>query len=128
MTSPSLADKSRHVLAGQRFPLSIACWPSRWPYQPRTSPRGDGTRAVAPHIVIHELDGIPLYNGDVETGAPHRAWCSLATLFGRQMGYIAEHNHGVPGVLKNTTDWLSRPPRNGVLNGTVAALMGACRV
>src|SRR5262245_34160440 len=59
--------------------------------------------------------------------APHRAWCSFATLFGRQVGYIAtpEHNHGVPGVLKNTIDRLSRLPGNSVLNGKVVALMGA---
>src|SRR5262249_46797775 len=36
-----------------------------------------------------------------------------------------EYNHGVPGVLKNTIDWLSRPPRNSALDGKVAALMGA---
>ena len=36
-----------------------------------------------------------------------------------------EYNHGVPGVLKNTIDWLSRPPRNNALNGKIAAMMGA---
>ena len=36
-----------------------------------------------------------------------------------------EYNHGVPGVLKNTIDWLSRPPRESALNGKVAAIMGA---
>src|SRR5262249_54245210 len=36
-----------------------------------------------------------------------------------------EYNHGVPGVLKNAIDWLSRPARNSVLNGMIAALMGA---
>ena len=36
-----------------------------------------------------------------------------------------EYNHGVPGVLKNTIDWLSRPPRDSALNGKVAAIMGA---
>jgi chromate reductase len=36
-----------------------------------------------------------------------------------------EYNHGVPGVLKNTIDWLSRPPRDSALNGKAAAVMGA---
>ena len=36
-----------------------------------------------------------------------------------------EYNYGVPGVLKNTIDWLSRPPRDSALNGKVAAVMGA---
>jgi NADPH-dependent FMN reductase len=33
--------------------------------------------------------------------------------------------NGVPGVLKNAIDWLSRPPRDSALNGKVAALTGA---
>jgi chromate reductase len=36
-----------------------------------------------------------------------------------------EYNHGVPGVLKNAIDWLSRPPRGSALNGKPAAIMGA---
>jgi len=36
-----------------------------------------------------------------------------------------EYNHGVPGVLKNAIDWLSRPPRASALDGKVAAIMGA---
>jgi chromate reductase, NAD(P)H dehydrogenase (quinone) len=36
-----------------------------------------------------------------------------------------EYNHGVPGVLKNTIDWLSRPPRASALGHKPAAIMGA---
>ena len=80
------------------------------------------------HIVIHELDGIPLYNGDIEaTGVPPSV-VQLRDAIRQADGLLIatpEYNHGVPGVLKNTIDWLSRPPRNSALNGKVAALMGA---
>src|SRR5262249_38964649 len=33
--------------------------------------------------------------------------------------------HGLPGVLKNAIDWLSRPPQDSALGGKVAAIMGA---
>jgi chromate reductase len=36
-----------------------------------------------------------------------------------------EYNYGIPGVLKNAIDWLSRPPRASALDGKVAAIMGA---
>ena len=78
--------------------------------------------------LIHELDGIPLYNGDVEdAGAPPNV-VQLRDAVRKSDGLLiatTEYNHGVPGVLKNTIDWLSRPPRTSALNGKVAALMGA---
>ena len=80
------------------------------------------------HIVIHELDGIPLYNGDIEAaGAPPNV-VQLRDAIRQADGLLIatpEYNHGVPGVLKNAIDWLSRPPRDSVLNGKVAALLGA---
>ena len=80
------------------------------------------------HIVIHELDGIPLYNGDIEaTGAPPSV-VQLRDAIRQADGLLIatpEYNHGVPGVLKNAIDWLSRPPSDSALNGKVAALMGA---
>ena len=80
------------------------------------------------HIAIHELDEIPLYNGDVEAvGAPPSV-VELRDSIRQADGLLIatpEYNHGVPGVLKNTIDWLSRPPRDSVLNGKVAAIMGA---
>ena len=80
------------------------------------------------HIVIHELDGIPLYNGDVEAAGAPTSVVELRDAIRTAEGLLIatpEYNHGVPGVLKNTIDWLSRPPRDSVLNGKVAAVMGA---
>ncbi len=79
-------------------------------------------------IEIHELADIPLYNEDVEkTGVPDPV-ARLRAAVGKADGLLIatpEYNHGMPGVLKNTIDWLSRPPRGSVLNGKPAAIMGA---
>jgi chromate reductase, NAD(P)H dehydrogenase (quinone) len=80
------------------------------------------------HIVIHELDGIPLYNGDVEAAGAPSSVAQLRDAIRQADGLLIatpEYNHGVPGVLKNAIDWLSRPPRDSSLNGKVAAVMGA---
>jgi chromate reductase len=80
------------------------------------------------HVVIHELDGIPLYNADIEAAGAPPSVVQLRDAIRQADGLLIatpEYNYGVPGVLKNTIDWLSRPPRNSALNGKVAALMGA---
>jgi chromate reductase len=80
------------------------------------------------HIVIYELDEIPLYNGDTEAAGTPPSVVQLRDAIRKADGLLIatpEYNHGVPGVLKNTIDWLSRPPRDSALNGKVAALMGA---
>jgi len=79
-------------------------------------------------IVIHALDDIPLYNGDVEAAGAPPGVVQLRDAIRKADGLLIatpEYNHGVPGVLKNTIDWLSRPPRDSALNGKVAAVMGA---
>ena len=78
--------------------------------------------------MIHDLDGIPLYNGDIEAAGVPPSVMQLRDAVRQADGLLIatpEYNHGVPGVLKNTIDWLSRPPRHSALNGKVAALMGA---
>ena len=80
------------------------------------------------HIETHELDALPLYNGDVEAaGVPQSVEELRAAIRQADALLIAtpEYNHGMPGVLKNAIDWLSRPPRGSALNGKVAAVMGA---
>jgi chromate reductase len=82
------------------------------------------------HIDIHELDGIPLYNSDVEAGGIPPSVVQLREAIDTANALLIatpEYNHGVPGVLKNTIDWLSRAPRSSALNGKVAAVMGASR-
>jgi chromate reductase len=89
------------------------------------------TTELAPpalRIVIHDLDGIPLYNGDVEAAGAPSSVVQLRDAIRQAHGLLIatpEYNHGVPGVLKNAIDWLSRPPRDNSLNGKVAAVMGA---
>ncbi len=79
-------------------------------------------------ITTHDLLAIPLYNGDVESVEVPRAVLALRGAVQAADGLLIatpEYNHGVPGVLKNTIDWLSRPPRTSALNGKPAAIMGA---
>jgi len=79
-------------------------------------------------IAVHDLSSIPLFNADLEAeGDPEPVADLKRAIADADALLIAtpEYNHGVPGVLKNTIDWLSRPPRGSALNGKPVALMGA---
>jgi chromate reductase len=90
--------------------------------------------SVAPAGVKLELGsirGIPLYDGDEEAanGIPSSVG-ALKDLIAKSDGLLIatpEYNHGVPGVLKNAIDWLSRPSTDiaRVFGGRPVALMGA---
>lgn len=80
---------------------------------------------------IASIQGIPLYDGDVETreGAP-AAVTALKERIVAGDGLLLvtpEYNHSIPGVLKNAIDWLSRPPSDSprVFGGRPVALIGA---
>ena len=65
-------------------------------------------------IEIGSIDGIPLYNGDVEEAqgipeAVQRLKDQIAAADGLLL-VTPEYNGSIPGVLKNAIDWLSRPP------------------
>lgn len=79
-------------------------------------------------IEIHDLAGVPLFNEDVEAEGVPQAVLDLRQAIAEADGLLIatpEYNHGVPGVMKNAFDWLSRPPRRSVLQGKPTALMGA---
>jgi chromate reductase, NAD(P)H dehydrogenase (quinone) len=79
-------------------------------------------------VTVHELAALPLYNADVEARGVPEPVALLRTAVRAADGLLIatpEYNHGVPGVLKNAIDWLSRPPRASALDGKPAAIMGA---
>ncbi len=83
---------------------------------------------VAVRIRMHDLSEIPLFNEDVERAAIPSAVARLREAVAEADGLLVatpEYNHGVPGVLKNAFDWLSRPSGKSVLNGKPAAIVGA---
>ena len=82
------------------------------------------------NIQVESIQGIPLYNQDVEDekGIPKPVQ-RLQTLISQADGLIlvtAEYNHSMPGVFKNAIDWLSRPPEQieKVFKGLPVAVMG----
>jgi len=82
-------------------------------------------------LEIGAIDQIPLYNYDVESSSGIPA--SVAALKDKIAAADAlllstpEYNNSIPGVLKNTIDWLSRPPADSqrVFGGRLIAIMGA---
>jgi chromate reductase len=82
-------------------------------------------------LKIESIEGIPLYNGDVESseGIPQRVADLKKALVDSDGLILAtpEYNNSIPGVLKNAVDWLSRPPSDVkvVFGGKPVAIMGA---
>jgi chromate reductase, NAD(P)H dehydrogenase (quinone) len=78
-------------------------------------------------IEIADISTIPLYNDDVRaagfpdsvTQLKERVRAADAVLL-----VTPEYNFSIPGVLKNTLDWLSRPPAPP-FDGKPVAIMGA---
>lgn len=77
-------------------------------------------------ITVGSIKDIPLYNADVEADGIPAAVLNLKQQLADADGLLLvspEYNSSVPGVLKNTIDWLSRPSmdiRNVFSNKPVA--------
>jgi chromate reductase len=79
-------------------------------------------------IEFASIRDIPLYDADVEARAFPAAVKELsAKIKDADALLIAtpEYNFSIPGVLKNTIDWLSRPPLDAMLVRKPVAIVGA---
>lgn len=81
-------------------------------------------------LTVNTINGIPLFNEDVEAQGYPIAVQELKELIASADGLLLstpEYNNSIPGVLKNAIDWLSRPgadlPR--IFGHKPVALMGA---
>lgn len=65
-------------------------------------------------MTIRSVADLPLYNGDDEDAGPPAAVTALVEDVAAADGLVLfspEYNSSLPAVVKNTIDWLSRPPR-----------------
>ncbi len=79
-------------------------------------------------VDIVDLDGIPMYNSDVEATAFPEAVSTLRAHIaaaGAVLIATPEYMFSVSGVLKNVLDWLARPPEPRVLWDKPVGIMGA---
>ena len=78
-------------------------------------------------ISIADISQVPMYNDDVRAaGEPAAVTALKAQVRAADAVLIVtpEYNFSIPGVLKNTLDWLSRPPEPP-FDGKTVAIMGA---
>lgn len=79
-------------------------------------------------IELFDLEGIPLYNADLEAGGDPKRVAEFKEAIRKADAVLIatpEYNHGVPAVSKNAVDWASRPPKNAPLNEKPIGLIGA---
>jgi len=79
-------------------------------------------------LEIFDLAPIPLFNEDVEReGFPAAVVQFKERIAAADALLIVtpEYNYSIPGVLKNSLDWASRPPGQSPLMGKPLAIMGA---
>jgi chromate reductase, NAD(P)H dehydrogenase (quinone) len=74
-----------------------------------------------------DLEGIPLFNQDLEKEPPEKVKDFKGKIRVADAILIStpEYNYSIPGVLKNSIDWVSRPYGDNALEGKPVAVMGA---
>jgi chromate reductase len=82
-------------------------------------------------VIVGTIRGVPLYDGDVEatTEIPAEAQRLKDQLTAADALLLVtpEYNNGVPGVLRNAIDWMTRPASDilGLFGGKPVAVIGA---
>ncbi|HNM83656.1 MAG: NAD(P)H-dependent oxidoreductase [Mycobacterium sp.] len=73
------------------------------------------------------LAELPFYDEDLDTADAPAGVTALREAAGDADAVLAvtpEYNGGIPAVLKNAIDWLSRPYGDGAINGKPVAVIG----
>ncbi len=79
-------------------------------------------------IEIFDLEGIPLFNADVESEGDPEQVTEFKEAIRKADGILIaspEYNHGMSGVTKNAIDWASRPPKDMPIDGKPVGIFGA---
>jgi NAD(P)H-dependent FMN reductase len=81
-------------------------------------------------LEVASIRGIPLYDGDIEAQGIPASVSQLKEAIVSADGVLLvtpEYNNSIPGVFKNTIDWLSRPNTDArrVFGGRRIAIIGA---
>jgi chromate reductase len=82
--------------------------------------------APAIDIEVVTLEDIPFYNEDLDIDPAIPAVTALKRKVAECDGVLIstpEYNHGIPGVLKNTLDWLSRPVFESCFKGKPVSII-----
>jgi chromate reductase len=74
-------------------------------------------------LSLVDISDVPLYNEDLDGDTKPAAVNTAIAQADAVLFVTPEYNHGVPGVLKNTLDWISRPVFNSVLKNKPAAII-----
>jgi chromate reductase len=79
-------------------------------------------------VSVASIQSVPLYNGDLDIDGGPPAVQELKRQIDEADGVLIatpEYNFGIPGVLKNAIDWVSRPGFQSVLRHKPVAIIGA---
>jgi len=80
------------------------------------------------NIGIFDLEGIPLFNADLEPDNEPGRVRTFKNAIRKADGILIaspEYNHGMTGVTKNAVDWGSRPASDPPLRGKPLGVLGA---